>query len=131
MEYKQFAALCRVTKVDEAKRTTIHKLTQRTDLLVTKKVGFEYYEEFYFFNDEGRLSTVLILNYLDRYREDYLLKRNKPENYKPDLNRSAVKKHMNQYWDQVEKYLDTNDLSMKVKEDFLSLLEFYKELEGQ
>jgi hypothetical protein len=135
MEYKQFAALGRITKVDVAKRTTranaLSAMDTKNDWVVTKKVGLEYYEEFYFFNDEGRLTPVLILNYLERDKENFLLKNNKPENLKPNLNRSALKRHMEQYWNQVEEYLDQNDLSMKVKNDFLSLLEYYKDLESQ
>ena len=134
MEYKQFAALCRVTKVDVATRTrkadVLSAIDTKNDWDVTKEVGFEYFEEFYFFNDEGRLFPVLILNYLERDKENFLYKRNY-KNYKPDLNRAIVKRHMEQYWDKVEEYLDKNDLSMKLKSDFLSLLEYYKELEGQ
>lgn len=69
---------------------------------------------------------MLILNYLERDKENFLYKK-----YKPNLNRSVIKKYMGQYWNQVEEYLDKNDLRMKEKDDFLKLLAYYKELEKQ
>lgn len=62
MEYGQFAALSKVSKVDLALRQEKNSIYDAaTGNFVdlgsrTKKIGIEYYEEFYFFDDSGNCT---------------------------------------------------------------------------
>jgi hypothetical protein len=121
MGYSRFVALSRVSKVGLAIR--VEERNNGFDA-VTKKVGIEYCEEFFFFDETGILHPVLITHHLERDKENFLYKK-----YKPFVDRSVLRDHMEPHWKEVEGYIKKNDLEIKTHADFLQILAYYKELE--
>lgn len=90
----------------------------------SRKIGFEQFEYFTFFNDQGMLKTILVLSYLEKDKTHLLAR-----NYKPFIDRKIIKENMIKHWDQIEDFIKANDLNLKNKQDFLKVLDYYETLE--
>lgn len=132
IECNRFAVFAKVSSTDFTLRMNEKGYLNPTigrvgNLSKVKKRGLDYFEEFYVFDDLGKLYPLVTLN----YTELGLDKQPNKAVRRPPINRLLLKKYMGGYWEEVESYMEDEKLLVKTKSDLLKLMRFYKKFEAR
>jgi hypothetical protein len=117
MEFKSFALLSRISKVNVAVR-------QRYDYYGNAhlaRVGYEQFEQLCLAGDDGTAQVVLVVN---EFEKDKMSMTNP---IKPHLNKKALEKYLGEDWSTFQDIVKANKLNLKKREDFIRAFEYYKD----
>jgi hypothetical protein len=119
MEFKKFALLTRVERVNVAVR-------MRQDAFgyghYHEKVGHEQFEKLCLVNDDGNATVALSVSEFERKKLSLGSK------VKPQLNRQALEKYLADDWEKFNALVKSNKLNLKKRADFIRAFEYYRQV---
>ena len=119
MEFKKFALLTRVERVNIATR----KREDALGNLRNVRVGYEQFENLCLVDEEGTATLVLAVSEFERNKLSMASK------LKPYLNKRALEEYLADDWDAFQAIVKTNELNLKRRDDFIRAFQYYREVE--
>ena len=122
MEFKHFALLARVERVNIGVRTRYDPVFRTT---YTVKVGHEQFENLCLANEAGKATVVLSVSEFERDKLSLASK------LSPSLDKRALEEYLGADWDQFRALVKSHKLNLRKRDEFIRAFEYLREAKGK